>query len=324
MQRVIRTWWKTWIAGAIVAACAGAPAEPKPANTMYVGSYEPRDVETRISFGAGLSARQAQGVLHVRNNTQQDQVLHFVVQVMDPTAAEVVPAVLGKPFKAPARTSQTQGFVLPPLPEGRHWVRLTTQAEVGDVREESQAYLEVAKGRVREIDEFRWSGQDERQSPPPKLPAGAEARFVRAAGEWQGMPPDRIHSMPWTPEMPCGMALAFVDGFCLPCLRDGECLQGEQCVLNHCVPAKAVECRVRADCKQGQLCTLTGYTGGDPRANSDMRAVCSGSTGRSHWTEADVEAASAANAASATPAPPGGPDPRVRAAELLEQSRRSR
>ena len=79
----------------------------------------------------------------------------------------------------------------------------------------------------------------------------------------------------------CGMALACVEGICSPCTDDAQCLAGELCVLDHCLVEELVGCRSYRDCGEDQLCILSGYTGGTPRANEDMRAYCSGADGGS-------------------------------------------
>jgi hypothetical protein len=70
----------------------------------------------------------------------------------------------------------------------------------------------------------------------------------------------------------CGLAAACLDGQCGPCATDGQCGDGERCVLDHCVLAPNILCRSHRDCSgAGALCVLSGYPS-DPRDNADMRA----------------------------------------------------
>ena len=46
-------------------------------------------------------------------------------------------------------------------------------------------------------------------------------------------------------------------------------------MLDHCVLADQVACRVAKNCGGQDQCVLTGYAS-DPRGNSSMRAVCMG------------------------------------------------
>jgi len=73
---------------------------------------------------------------------------------------------------------------------------------------------------------------------------------------------------------------ACVDDACAPCEGDSQCEAGEACILNHCVPHERVACRRRADCTEGGLCLLSGYSSG-VRGNEDMHAYCAASSGPS-------------------------------------------
>lgn len=105
-----------------------------------------------------------------------------------------------------------------------------------------------------------------------------EEYHPRDPDEWQGMLVDI--SSPLYCEGFCGMALACIEEQCLPCESDAQCMEGEGCVLDHCMPLDNIECRGRADCGD-DLCVLSGYTGGTARANEDMRAYCLSPSGGS-------------------------------------------
>lgn len=71
------------------------------------------------------------------------------------------------------------------------------------------------------------------------------------------------------------MARACVDGQCIPCRKDDECLLREVCVLDHCIRKELMGCRSRADCRgEDSLCVLSGYTSMDLRGNAEMTASC--------------------------------------------------
>jgi hypothetical protein len=118
----------------------------------------------------------------------------------------------------------------------------------------------------------RLGDREVRETTAPPAEAGEQ---VRGPDEWQGMLVDTSVKPPCRTSQDCGLARACKDGVCAPCARDAECAAGEVCALEHCVPAKGASCRRRADCSDdGAMCVLTGYTGGDPRGNRDMRARC--------------------------------------------------
>jgi hypothetical protein len=111
--------------------------------------------------------------------------------------------------------------------------------------------------------------------------AEAEAEpefFPRPDGEWQGMLVSRVDRQICQETLHCGMALACrSDGLCGPCEADGDCAEGEACVLDHCIPGGLVECRSRKDCAAADplaLCVLSGPTGNEPRGNSRTRSYC--------------------------------------------------
>ena len=82
----------------------------------------------------------------------------------------------------------------------------------------------------------------------------------------------------------CGLALACkADGFCGPCVSDGECLTGEVCVLDHCLLRGNSTCRSRRDCGADELCTLTEYSQGR-RGNALLRSRCLAWTGGEEQT----------------------------------------
>ncbi len=106
--------------------------------------------------------------------------------------------------------------------------------------------------------------------------AATEERYVpRDPNEWQGMRVDRAGQPPCSAADSCGLALACIDGRCSACRDDRECAGGERCVLDHCLRSEQVECRTRSDCSDPEaLCALSGYSGGDPRSNAELRSYC--------------------------------------------------
>lgn len=96
----------------------------------------------------------------------------------------------------------------------------------------------------------------------------------RDTSEWQGMRVNMSMRAFCRGAKSCGLAAACLDGQCGPCTSDGQCGDGERCVLDHCVLASNVHCRSHRDCSaDGALCVLSGYSS-DPRGNADMRADC--------------------------------------------------
>lgn len=100
----------------------------------------------------------------------------------------------------------------------------------------------------------------------------------RAADEWQGMRQDDAVAFQCGSTEHCGLARACIDGLCVGCSADAECLSSEACVLDHCVPQANVECTSRRECGVDELCMLTGYSTG-PRNNDAMRAICRATSG---------------------------------------------
>jgi len=120
------------------------------------------------------------------------------------------------------------------------------------------------------------SGRDWRESDPPQNHLGALApnRFARSSDEWQGMLHAEDDIWPCA-EGFCTRAKACIDGTCVPCVVDTECMREELCVLGHCVQEQRVECHARWDCSETDaLCVLSGYTSMDPRGNANMQATC--------------------------------------------------
>lgn len=107
----------------------------------------------------------------------------------------------------------------------------------------------------------------------------------RAAEEWQGMKLDDAVAFQCGTTEHCGLARACIDGLCVGCAADAECLSGEACVLEHCVPQANVECTSRRECGVDELCMLTGYSTG-PRNNDAMRATCRATSGGTEQPEA--------------------------------------
>jgi len=96
----------------------------------------------------------------------------------------------------------------------------------------------------------------------------------RDKSEWQGMLVNMSMRALCKGARSCGLAAACLDGQCGPCATDGQCGDGERCVLDHCVLAPNVHCRSHLDCSgDGALCVLSGYSS-DPRGNASMRADC--------------------------------------------------
>jgi hypothetical protein len=103
---------------------------------------------------------------------------------------------------------------------------------------------------------------------------GAPVYHPRDKSEWQGMLVNMSMRALCKGARSCGLAAACMDGRCGPCATDGQCGDGERCVLDHCVLAPNVHCRSHRDCfGTDALCVLSGYSS-DPRGNADMRADC--------------------------------------------------
>lgn len=110
-------------------------------------------------------------------------------------------------------------------------------------------------------------------------PASRAARLkARDPEEWQGMQVDLTMQALCEGPASCGLAMACLDGKCGPCTTDGDCAQGESCVLDHCVLESNAACKTRDDCADDELCVLSGYSS-DPRGNAEMKATCLGASG---------------------------------------------
>jgi hypothetical protein len=106
----------------------------------------------------------------------------------------------------------------------------------------------------------------------------------RAEGEWQGMLVDLSVAPTCETTAHCSMAQVCRAGRCLPCERDGECVVGEVCVLDHCVRKELTTCRSANDC-QGVPCVLSGYSSG-ARNNAETRSYCANpESGQPHVEE---------------------------------------
>jgi len=133
--------------------------------------------------------------------------------------------------------------------------------------------------------------------PPPRV-------HPRPGDEWQGMLVDVTFRQVCPDSSVCGLALACkADGLCGPCGSDAECVEGERCVLDHCLLADNVTCRSRTDCGEDELCILSGYT---PlgRANGDMRSYCNAASGGQEQVEGDGSEAQDWEPAAPVPVPP--------------------
>lgn len=97
--------------------------------------------------------------------------------------------------------------------------------------------------------------------------------YHRPLDEWQGMRVSINEYADCSENGVCGLALACIDGRCEPCKAESDCIIGESCVLDHCVPERNVECSSRRDCPDEELCVLSGYST-DARGNSTMTATC--------------------------------------------------
>jgi len=75
------------------------------------------------------------------------------------------------------------------------------------------------------------------------------------------------------PDVGCGLALACVNGKCTGCQNDEECMEGESCVLQHCILNSKIECFSKSDCPRNSLCILSGVSPG-LRGNSKTTAYC--------------------------------------------------
>ncbi|MEZ4459354.1 MAG: hypothetical protein R3E66_06425 [bacterium] len=96
----------------------------------------------------------------------------------------------------------------------------------------------------------------------------------RPDAEWQGMAIDESDDgTACHPDIGCGLGLACVDGRCVGCADSADCMEGEACVLQHCLLEEMVSCVGRTDCGADELCVLSGVSG-DARGNSEMHSFC--------------------------------------------------
>lgn len=153
-------------------------------------------------------------------------------------------------------------------------------------------------------------------------------RFRREEGEWRGRIADPEHvwsCMSGAPEFGiqkdhCTNARACVDGMCVPCLEDGECLTHETCVLGHCLLPDLADCHTRMDCEEDDaLCALTSITQWDPRGNSDLRSYCLSPWGGEEPTAEEEEVEMARQIENVIKPVDRSPSPSARAADLLRQ-----
>jgi hypothetical protein len=147
----------------------------------------------------------------------------------------------------------------------------------------------------------------------PDMPADPDSILPRFAprdpAEWQGMLVDVSRPALCGGAAACGLGLACIDHQCLPCSADDQCLGGEACVLDHCLPAAQVACRSHRDCPGAHdLCVLSGYST-DLRGTSATTATCLAPEGGREQSPA-----------SAPPDRPGSPAPPVpvRPGDLLD------
>lgn len=140
----------------------------------------------------------------------------------------------------------------------------------------SEAPLEAIELEPKRSVPFVSSPLEAEVAPPAARAAPkAPVYYERDPKEWQGMRVEREGQPPCSAADGCGLALACIEGRCAACRRDAECAKGEVCALDHCVRSERAECRSRSDCNEsGAVCALSGYSGGDSRGNSEMRAYC--------------------------------------------------
>lgn len=113
-------------------------------------------------------------------------------------------------------------------------------------------------------------------------PEPSEEFVQRPPGEWRGMLLNEAWTWPCSEQEPCTNARACVEGRCVACRADDQCLSGEVCVLDHCLEQQATECRSFQDCdEQDALCVLSGTTPGARRGNEQMTSYCQSPTGPS-------------------------------------------
>jgi hypothetical protein len=137
-------------------------------------------------------------------------------------------------------------------------------AELSDAHGSQMAVAGPPRPMHSEASEVRWA------SGPPQ---GQLRMFPRDPDEWQGMPVDLSVQASCETSSLCGLAAACVGGHCGPCVRDGECAEGEICVLDHCLLKDKVGCRSKRRCASGEFCVLSGFSH-DPRGNRAMSAHC--------------------------------------------------
>lgn len=128
--------------------------------------------------------------------------------------------------------------------------------------------VDTTGGRVP----FNRDGQSSARALPP-------SRYrQRPSGEWQGMLVDEALQALCDTTARCSMALACINEHCGGCRNDDDCLNGETCVLDHCLLRRRVSCRTRKDCGADAMCILSDY-GTDTRGNEGMIAYCNPNAG---------------------------------------------
>jgi hypothetical protein len=167
-----------------------------------------------------------------------------------------------------------------------------------------------------------------KQRTPSVLPAAEPAQaqpvapseefyYPRDPDEWQGLKPDLTEALGCEAKDGCNLALACIEGVCLPCQVDEDCAAGESCSMDHCVPTPNVTCRSRRDCGSEELCFLSGYSA-TARSNETMFAYCASSEGENPYPRGVTpEEVAAGPSERRTPEELGGPfvlEARMRAA----------
>jgi hypothetical protein len=59
-----------------------------------------------------------------------------------------------------------------------------------------------------------------------------------------------------------------------PCAVPPECVEGERCVLNACVPELGITCESFSDCLEDEQCVLSGMDFSGGRGNASTRTLC--------------------------------------------------
>jgi len=133
---------------------------------------------------------------------------------------------------------------------------------------------------------------DEGAGSPRDLPVSnhQEEYFLRPEGEWQGYRVSKSDLKRCATTAVCRRGLACSENKCGACSADAPCLDGEMCVLDHCIPKSQVECLRRVDCEQNGYCVLVGSTSGK-RGNENLRAVCMAEKGLNPYHQPPEEVA---------------------------------